>query len=316
MATIEEKQVQGELELNNLECVNDLYATDGVYLIPNIFMFKEKLVETLPTENIKANTIYITKDDNDQYESFVRINGEWIPIGSQTCVDETNGLTKYEGCVGIKFKEMTMEQWNALTPQEQQESGFVKITDGEATAEALIDDTDTSFVKTWSSKKLSQNMTTVDETKGLEKDEETKMVGIKWHEYTAEEWSQLTEEEQLKSGFVKITDGEYSYPTLYLHAVEFTLVGVAGNEFGHCHINVWKSGQTPFTPTTFVQWIQGKGHLSCTGKGKTSGTTYNIAITAISQTTTTVNNPIVCYSNPDEFYTRFISELTDTVSEL
>ena len=87
MATIEEKQVQGELELNNLECVNDLYATDGVYLIPNIFMFKEKLVETLPTENIKANTIYITKDDNDQYESFVRINGEWIPIGSQTCVD-------------------------------------------------------------------------------------------------------------------------------------------------------------------------------------------------------------------------------------
>ena len=133
---------------------------------------------------------------------------------------------------------------------------------------------------------------------------------------TQEEWDALTPEQQATSGFVKITDGDYSAPVIYRHVVDFHCQTTGGANCAHVHITIYKTGRTAFTPESLCLWIQDKGVMSCTGKIVNGGSEYNEAITAFGPSTTTANNAIVLYSNPDTYWTRLISTVSDTVTEL
>ena len=58
-----------------------------------------QIVETLPTENINSNTIYLVQKTeaflNDYYNEYMYINSRWELIGN-TQVDLTNVYTKAE----------------------------------------------------------------------------------------------------------------------------------------------------------------------------------------------------------------------------
>ena len=133
---------------------------------------------------------------------------------------------------------------------------------------------------------------------------------------TQAEWDELTTEKKQTSGFVKITDHDYSAEALYLHVVSLTLKTAGGDDWGHAHLNVIKPGNTSFTIDTFRAWLQGRGEYSMTGKGK-SGSTYSIALVAIGYANaTTTTNPVQVFEAPGTYYTRSISTITDTVTPL
>ena len=141
------------------------------------------------------------------------------------------------------------------------------------------------------------------------------MLAVKYTEMTQAQWNALTTEQQQKSGFVKITDGDYSSPIIYRHCVEFTAELSAEKHISHCHITVYKAGNAAFTPQSFVQWIQDKGVMSCTGKtGNTAK--YDTAVTALGKAATTTNNTIVLYADPENYFSRRVTSLTDTVTTL
>ena len=139
---------------------------------------------------------------------------------------------------------------------------------------------------------------------------------VKYTEMTQAEWDELTTEKKQTSGFVKITDHDYSAEALYLHVVSLTLKTAGGDDWGHAHLNVIKPGNTSFTIDTFRAWLQGRGEYSMTGKGK-SGSTYSIALVAIGYANaTTTTNPVQVFEAPGTYYTRSISTITDTVTPL
>ena len=141
-------------------------------------------------------------------------------------------------------------------------------------------------------------------------------MGIKFTEMTQAQYDALTPTQKEQSGFVLITDGEYSAPNIYLHTVAITLQTAGGADWGHAHLNIWKAGNTPFTIETFRAWLQNRGEVSMTGKGKTS-TAYDIALVCIAYAdAATTTNPVQVFSNPGEYYTRSISNITDTVSNV
>ena len=93
------------------EMLNNYYTkTDINNLISNLTGgISLQIVETLPTENIDTNTIYLRLKEesflNDYYDEYIYINSNWELIGS-TRVDLTNVYTREE----IDNKGFVMEE--------------------------------------------------------------------------------------------------------------------------------------------------------------------------------------------------------------
>ena len=96
--------------LINYYLKGEVYTKDEVNeIIKNINSFKKEIVDTLPTENIDENTIYLVSKasgiGNDYYDEYLYINGIWELIGT-TKVD----LTEY-----VKFTDYaTPEKFGVL----------------------------------------------------------------------------------------------------------------------------------------------------------------------------------------------------------
>ena len=67
------------------EALEELYDTK---------LFNERVVSSLPTENIKGHTIYIKKISDDETESYIRdtVNNKWVPLSKFTDIPMLVGM--------------------------------------------------------------------------------------------------------------------------------------------------------------------------------------------------------------------------------
>lgn len=164
-------------------------------LIANLNSMTIEVIEILPSENISATTMYLQKQtDKNSYFQWLYINNEWANIGT-TDIDLTNYYSKTETDVLLnnkvdKVAGYGLSQENFTPTQRDKLSGLKNYTLPTATPSVLggvkpdnsttfvnsdgvlsavggisgiIDDRETSLLKTWSSEKISNDIASVEE---------------------------------------------------------------------------------------------------------------------------------------------------------
>lgn len=161
-------------------------------LIANLNSMTIEVVESLPAENISTTTMYLLKEiDKNSYFQWLYINNEWANIGT-TEIDLSNYYSKSESDVLLndKIDKLTgygLSQENYTSAEKTKLQGLNNYTLPEATISVLggvkidditikknaeggisavggsniIDNDTISATKTWSSDKISSEITTV-----------------------------------------------------------------------------------------------------------------------------------------------------------
>ena len=124
-----------------IEKLGDILATKD-YVAESIaelgsLGFTPIIVETLPTENISTNTIYLklnaTQGDENIYDEYVHINNTWELIGS-TAIDLGNYYTKTETDTELNKKQDKLTAGDNITIVDN----VISATGGSSSAEPLL----------------------------------------------------------------------------------------------------------------------------------------------------------------------------------
>ena len=98
-----------EAERQNYYTKNETYSKEEVnFIVRDLTGLKKLIVETLPSEDIDENTIYLvpkqTAEQNDYYDEYLYINNSWEHIGS-TQVDMDGYVQKTTTIAGVDLQD-------------------------------------------------------------------------------------------------------------------------------------------------------------------------------------------------------------------